>query len=125
MIINNTALLNEFKNLLSNVYIQIFLWAVFIDIVTGLAKAFTGKSAHSTKGLQGLIKHLLVVILVTIAYPYLKILGLESFATAFVWFYVAIYGISIVENLDQLGIKVPNFVKQRLEKIKDDTEDKS
>lgn len=120
MIIDNMQLLHEFKNLVSNLYFQVFLWAVIADILTGLAKGFKGKTSNSTKGLSGLVKHLLVVMLVTIAYPYLKILGLETIATAFVFFYIATYGISITENLDQLGVKVPGWIKSRLEKIKDE-----
>lgn len=124
MIIDNMLLLQEFKNLVSNLYLQVFFWVVILDITTGLCKAFLGKTSNSTKGLKGLIKHLLVVCLVTIAYPYLKIIGLETIATAFVFFYIAIYGISITENLDQLGVPVPKWVKQRLEKIKEDSDSK-
>ena len=62
---------------------------------------------------------MLVVCLVIIAYPYLKIMNLETFATAFVFFYIAVYGISITENLGQLGVPIPNWVKERLSKLQD------
>ncbi|MGF2089074.1 phage holin family protein [Enterococcus casseliflavus] len=66
-----------------------------------------------------LIECMLVVCLVIIAYPYLKIMSLETFATAFVFFYIAVYGISITENLGQLGVPIPNWVKERLSKLQD------
>lgn len=119
VIINNGMLLNEFRGLISNGYIQLFLWVVVGDIVTGLCKGIFVKDANSTKGLLGIVKHMLVVCLVIIAYPYLKIMNLETFATAFVFFYIAVYGISITENLGQLGVPIPNWVKERLSKLQD------
>lgn len=122
VIIDNLALLSEFKNLVNNIYIQILVWLVIADIATGVCKGLAGKQANSTKGLMGVVKHLLVVALVLIAYPYLKIMNFEGVATAFVLSYIAVYGISVIENLGQLGIPVPDFVKERFSKLKDTTD---
>lgn len=123
VIIDNLVLLSEFKNLVSNVYIQIFVWIVIVDIITGVCKGLAGKETNSTKGLMGVVKHLLVVALVLIAYPYLKIMNFEGVATAFVLSYIAVYGISVIENLGQLGIPIPDFVKDRFSKLKDSSEE--
>ena len=123
VIIDNLVLLSEFKNLVSNVYIQIFVWIVIADIITGVCKGLAGKETNSTKGLMGVVKHLLVVALVLIAYPYLKIMNFEGVATAFVLSYIAVYGISVIENLGQLGIPIPDFVKDRFSKLKDSSEE--
>lgn len=122
LIIDNLVLLSEFKNLVSNVYIQIFVWIVIADIITGICKGIAGKEANSTKGLMGVVKHLLVVGLVLVAYPYLKIMNFEGVATAFVLSYIAVYGISVIENLGQLGVYVPDFVKDRFSKLKESTD---
>lgn len=122
VIIDNMILWGEFRSLLSNLYIQIFVWIVIADIVTGICKGIFVKEANSTKGLMGIVKHLLVVGLVLIAYPYLKIMGFEGVATAFVFSYIAVYGISVIENLGQLGIPVPEFVKNRFSKLKETAE---
>lgn len=119
VIIDNGKLLLEFRSLISNGYMQLFVWMVVGDIVTGLCKGIFIKDGNSTKGLLGIVKHMLVVCLVIIAYPYLKIMGLETIATAFVFFYIAVYGISITENLGQLGVPIPGWVKERLTKLKD------
>ncbi|MDT2597895.1 phage holin family protein [Enterococcus dongliensis] len=119
VILDNGVLLHEFRSLLSNGYMQVFVWFVFGDIVTGLCKGFFIKEGNSTKGLLGIVKHLLVICLVIIAYPYLKIMGFEGIATSFVFFYIAVYGISIVENLGQLGVPFPDWLKIRFSKLKD------
>lgn len=121
VIINNGQLLMEFSNLIHNAHIQIFVWVVLFDILTGLCKGIFVKEANSTKGLLGVVKHLLVTMLILVAYPYLKILGFETIATTFVWFYIAMYGISITENFGQLGLPIPDWVKERLSKLQDTT----
>ncbi|MHC5375802.1 phage holin family protein [Enterococcus sp. LJL120] len=123
VIIDNAKLIMEFRMLLNNVYVQILLWLVLADIASGIAKGFKIKEAVSNKGLLGIVKHMLVVCLVVVAYPYLKILGMETVATWFVFFYIAVYGISITENLGQLGVPIPKWIKKRLEKLKDSADD--
>lgn len=115
-------LLVHFRAMLDNPIIHVFMLAVVFDIMTGLAKAVGKKAANSTKGLSGLIKHLLVIVLVVVAFPYMEILGFSAYAKAIVLFYIATYGISILENLSQLGVPIPEFIKQRLDKIKDDSQ---
>ena len=118
MIIDNLKLLAEFRHLADNVFIQVFIWLVLFDVFTGISKGLLGKQGNSTKGLLGIVKHLLVVLLVVVAYPYLRIMDLIMMANAFVIFYIAVYGISVTENLGQLGLPLPKFVVDHLEKLK-------
>lgn len=119
MIIDNLKLLAEFRNLLDNVFIQILVLVVLFDILTGMVKGLKSKQGNSTKGLLGVVKHLLVVLLVIVAYPYMRVMGMSLTANAFVIFYIAVYGISVTENLGQLGLPLPKFVVDRLEKLRD------
>lgn len=119
MLITSREMIDLVAEMLSTAYVQIFLIFVVMDIATGLTKAVLGKQANSTKGLLGVVKHMLVVMLVLSVYPYMRILNFDSFATAFVIFYVATYAISIIENLHMLGIPFPSIIRDKLEKIKD------
>lgn len=122
MMIDNVKLLAEFKNLVSNGYIHVLLIVVLFDIATGITKGFASKQANSTKGLLGLVKHLLIVLLVLTCYPYLVILNLNYFAVTCTLFYIAVYGISILENLGAMGVPYPRFIRENLEKIKDSSD---
>jgi toxin secretion/phage lysis holin len=119
MIIDNLKLLAEFRHLADNVLIQVFIWLVLFDVFTGVSKGLVGKQGNSTKGLLGIVKHLLIVLLVIVAYPYMRVMGMSLTANAFVIFYIAVYGISVTENLGQLGLPLPKFVIERLEKLRD------
>ena len=119
MIIDNLELLAEFRHLADNALIQVFILLVLFDVFTGISKGLAGKQGNSTKGLLGVVKHLLVVLLVIVAYPYMKVMGMSLTANTFVIFYIAVYGISVTENLGQLGLPLPKFVIERLEKLRD------
>ncbi|MDC96621.1 holin [Listeria monocytogenes] len=118
MLIDNLALLHQFQLLLNDLFVQVFMFSVLFDIATGMAKGIAGKQGNSTKGLLGIVKHMLITILVLIAYPYMKLLHLDTLAISFISFYILAYGISIMENWGQLGLPLPSFIKDRLEKLK-------
>lgn len=117
MIIDNLLLLKEIEKMASDAFVHVFVFLVLFDILTGISKAIFNKKANSTKGLTGIIKHVLVVVLVFFTYPYLNILKFEWASIAFIVFFITTYGISIVENLGILGIPLPTFVKERLNKL--------
>lgn len=97
--------------------IQFFLFLVILDILTGFIKGFATQKANSTKGLIGILKHLLVVVVNLIVYPFLNLLGEDIVATSFISFFIASYGISVVENWGQIGLPMPKFVKKYFEKL--------
>ena len=49
MIIDNLELLEEFKHLVDNVLIQVFIWLVLFDVFIGISKGLLGKQGNSTK----------------------------------------------------------------------------
>ncbi|MCK1244903.1 phage holin family protein [Streptococcus uberis] len=122
MEINLITLLHLFKGLTTTLEIHIFTIFVCLDIITGLVKGITNKKANSTKGLTGIIKHFLVVLLVYLVYPYLILMGVKPVGFAFVLFFIAVYGISILENWGQIGLPMPAFVKMFFEKLMRDTD---
>lgn len=98
--------------------IHVFSILIVLDIASGFVKGFYNKKANSTKGLLGIVKHFLVVLLVYTFYPYLVLLGAKPLAFAFVAFFIGAYGISVMENYGQLGLPMPNFLRLYFEKLK-------
>ncbi|WP_261809560.1 phage holin family protein [Levilactobacillus humaensis] len=112
------------SSMVNNYYIEVFLWAVMADLLTGIVKSFTHRSkvkADSSRGLRGLAKHLLIILLVITIYPILDVLQFDAVSNAVVLFYIAEYAISILENLQVMGFPIPSFLKQRFEKMAKDT----
>ena len=70
---------------------HIFIGLVIFDILTGIVKGFVNKEANSTKGLIGVIKHMLVVLLVLTVAPYLVLLGLQPVSFSFICFFFFVF----------------------------------
>nr|DAP54698.1 MAG TPA: holin [Caudoviricetes sp.] len=110
---------NQYYELFNDIYIHALAGIIVFDIITGLAKAWVTKTVNSTIGRRGLIEHLIVLVLVVTVYPYLIYIGFEEVATAFIFFFIATYGVSLIENLAAIGVPFPKGIKKRLEKLRD------
>lgn len=119
VIISIADVILEVQKLLNNWLFQVTMWFIVFDIVTGLAKGFVVKESNSTKGLFGIIKHLLVVMLILTAIPYLNLAGLNTISEAFLAFFAVVYAISLIENWGQLGLPLPKWVKNIFVKLKE------
>mgnify|MGYP003081628537 CR=1 FL=1 len=108
-----------YYRIFTDVYVHGFAAVIILDIITGVVKGFVTKSLNSTIGRRGLMEHLLVLVLGITLYPYLNFIGFDEVARTFLIFFVATYGISVAENLADMGVPLPKFLKKRLEKIRD------
>lgn len=119
MHITLAELINRYYKLFNDAYIHIFAGVIVLDILTGIIKAWLNKNLNSTIGRRGLVEHLAVLVLGVTVYPYLIFIGFEEVATAFIFFFIATYGLSLIENLSDIGVPFPKGIKKRLEKIKE------
>lgn len=96
-----------------------------IDVVSGLLKGIKEKRLKSAIMHIGILKKagiLLGIIFATL----LDILlndGMPVFRTLFVWLSIANEGLSIIENLTALGVKMPSQIKDRLAQVITETKD--
>lgn len=109
----------EFTKMVDNPLIIGFVFSILIDVFTGFTKSWVGKGTQSTKGLNGLIKHLSVFVLVIVAYPYVQSVHLGTYMNAFVISFIVSYWVSIFENLGQMGIPVGKYAKDHLLKLQE------
>ncbi|WP_144559897.1 phage holin family protein [Shouchella miscanthi] len=97
----------------ANLYFLCIL--MLIDIVTGVVKAFRMNTIWSRKGWYGYARKMGVFMVIILAIIIDLILNLNGvLATATIYFYLANEGLSIIENLNQIGVPFPKFLKDRL-----------
>lgn len=99
--------------------IHVLVWLIVIDIATGITKSFKVKETNSTTGLFGIVKHALVMLLTFVVSVYVPLFGFNTVAQFFVGYLIVSYMISILENWGALGLPMPKFVIERLEKLRD------
>ena len=103
-----------------SVYIHLFLSIVLLDIFVGISKSFILGTTSSNVGLKGLLKHSLVIIVTVIVCFYLLIFEYDTMAKTFIIFFIVQYMISLMESWGELGLPLPDFIKDRIFKLNDD-----
>lgn len=112
--------LEHFVKLIDNPVFFAFFLIVITDILTGFLKSLIAKNTTSSKGISGLIKHSTLLLIASVSYPYLDIYGAGGMADTLLVFYILFYAISIVENLGEMGIPVPTWLKKYIYKLSDE-----
>lgn len=99
-------------------FLHLLLVVMGLDIITGIAKALKDDKLWSRKALFGYARKVLVLVIIILANVVDQILGLNgAVAKMTVLFYIANEGLSILENMAQLGVLVPNQLAEKLKTI--------
>lgn len=103
--------------------IQSLLLMVAIDYVTGIMKALIQKNLNSYIGWKGFMKKCGIFITIIVSVQIENITHQpESIHNLVAFAFVVNEGVSILENLIDIGVPVPNFLVKFLKKMKDDNE---
>lgn len=103
-----------------------FLYAliafVVIDYLTGIMLAIIRKEVSSEIGFRGIFKKVMIFLMVAIGHTidaYLIGNG-GAIRTAVIFFYISNEGISILENSANIGLPIPEKLKNILVQLKED-----
>ena len=104
--------------------LEILLIFIIMDYVTGVAAAFKTKTLKSSVGFEGLMKKGAIFLIVILAAQLDRITGNAAgvFRTSTAFFFIANDGLSIVENVGEMGVKLPGFLTNALTKLRDENE---
>ena len=109
-----------------DIALQCLLVVIVLDYITGLIKGYKNANLDSKVGIKGILKKVGVLCLVALSVVIDKITGETGLIrTTVIYYLVANEGLSIVENLADIGIIVPEFLKNRLNQIKNMEDQKS
>ena len=104
---------------------------MIIDIATGLIKALIKRKLNSKIGYKGFLKKAAIMLVIILAnwLDMLTISEVPVFKTIAIYFYIGMEGLSILENLSQIGVPIPRVISKYIdqlakEEIPTDKEDK-
>ena len=108
-----------------DVALQCLVVAVALDYVSGIIKAFVKKELSRTIGVKGLLKKGGVFVVVALAVLLDKVSGSTgAVRTLVIYYFVANEGLSIVENLAETGLPIPDVIKKALKNLKSESKGK-
>ena len=95
------------------------LVAIALDYLSGLIKAYETKTLSSKIGLRGILKKVGVLLVVMLSVLIDRVAGeTGAIRTLVIYYFVANEGLSIVENLAQAGVPIPQTIKKALKALK-------
>lgn len=104
--------------------LEIMLIVVVMDYITGFGAAIKTKTLKSSTGFEGLMKKGSMFLIVILAAQLDRMTGNGAalFRTSTAFFFIANDALSIVENVGEMGVKLPAFLKNALSKLKEDND---
>ena len=94
--------------------------AIILDYVSGMIKAYNKKQLSSKIGFSGILKKIGILILVMLSVLVDRVTGnTGAIRTLVIYYFVANEGLSVLENLGESGIPIPNAIKKALKVLKD------
>ncbi|PUB12335.1 Cph1 family holin [Paenisporosarcina sp. OV554] len=95
--------------------------AVFmlIDIATGIINALIKRKLTSEIGYKGFLKKATIMLVIILAnwLDMLTISEVPVFKTIAIYFYIGMEGLSIIENLNQIGVPIPKAITKYIDQI--------
>ena len=105
--------------------LKILITFMILDYITGVIYAYVIKTLNSEIGFKGLIKKCMILAVLIVGVALDRMLGNDGtwiFRTLVCYFYIANEGISLLENISNLGVPIPNKIKNALEQLNNDEE---
>lgn len=104
---------------------QVLIVFMTLDYGTGVLYAYLIGQLSSEVGFKGLVKKCMILVVVIIGVMLDRMLGNGTwmFRTLVCYFYIANEGISLLENVGNIGIPIPNKIRNALEQLNKDDEE--
>ena len=102
-----------------DIALKVLLVMIVLDVFTGMIKGFVTKKLSSSIGRQGIGRKVMILVIVAVSYLLDLIFNINIIQNISCVFYIAVEGISIMENAGQIGLPLPKGIKERLEQLKD------
>ena len=103
--------------------LKILITFMVLDYVTGVIYVYVIKTLNSEVGFRGLIKKCMILAVLIVGVELDRMLGNGGtwvFRTLVAYFYIANEGISLLENISNLGVPIPNKIKTAFEQLNND-----
>ncbi|MRX54855.1 holin [Bacillus idriensis] len=105
-------------------FLDLLVLLMAVDIVTGIMRAIKEKRLRSRKAMYGYARKVGVFALIIVANIVDTVLGLSGLvAFGTVMFYILNEILSIVENLSQIGMKIPAVITDKLHVLQEENKE--
>lgn len=95
--------------------LRILLILIAVDYSSGIIKAYITKTANSKLGIIGILKKVMIILVIVLAYHLDTLLGSKlGIKTLTIGVFISNEGLSILENASICGVPIPEKIKNVL-----------
>ena len=117
-------LITVFNEMYHSLLLWGFMLMIIVDVLTGVLKAGVTGNIDSRIGLKGMIKHTTIILLVLIMGFATRLINVQWVSQSFSLYYILQYIFSILENLDEMGIPFPLWLRNSFKRMGQDLDEK-
>lgn len=101
--------------------LEILLIVIVLDYLTGTMSAFKTKTVSSSEGYMGIVKKASIFVIIILAAQLDRMTNNNTslFRNCTAFFFIANDSLSILENVGELGVRLPMFLHNALIKLRD------
>ena len=114
-------LIEPINLVMQDIYFHILIAFIAFDIITGTLKAFRNNTVNSKINKQGISTHITISLFCIFFSWVFNVLKIGEFSKVLILFYIASYGLSIFENLGEMGLPLPQWLSNKFILLQEDT----
>lgn len=106
---------------LHDTYIFMLLSFIVFDIITGTLKAFNKGTVYSKINKHGITNHITILLFCIFFSWVFYVFDVREFSKVLILFYIMSYGLSIFENLGEMGLPLPKWLTDKFKLLQEET----
>ena len=115
-------ILHEFSNVTQNEYLHILLIFIIFDFITGTLKSFSNSTVYSKINKKGITSHIAIFLFCIFFSWMFNIFKVSEYSKVLIMFYIVSYGLSIIENIGEMGIPLPKWLMDKFKVLQEETD---
>ena len=109
------------NTVVNNEYLYILFFFIIFDITTGTLKAFSTNTVYSKINKTGITNHITIFLFCIFFSWVFYIFKVNDYTNILIMFYIGSYGLSIIENVGQMGVPLPKWLIDKFHILQDRT----
>lgn len=108
-----------------DIALKVLVYCLIADYVTGVLGAWKTKTINSEVMFWGGVRKAIVLVVIGLAVMLDQLIGNQApiFRTMAMYFFIGREGLSILENIGIIGVKLPGFLRTALEQLQQKGDD--
>ena len=113
--------MTQINTVVNNQYLYVLLFFIIFDILTGTLKAFSTNTVYSKINKHGITNHITIFLFCFFFSWIFSIFDVNEYSNILIMFYIVSYGLSIFENVGQMGLPLPKWLVDKFTELQDET----